>query len=66
MPHAVRNRKLPNRSQWTRVDDFHRLNVWANNHSTYQGMFDVYAYNEKYCTGEHRQYARVLRAASLT
>ena len=27
--------------------------AWTAIHSTYQGMFDVCAYHEKYCTGDY-------------
>ena len=30
--------------------------AWTAIHSTYQGMFDVCAYHEKYCTGDYQQY----------
>ena len=38
------------------LDDGLRANAWSAIHSTYQGMFDVCAYHEAYCTGEYRQY----------
>ena len=37
-------------------DDVFRANAWSATHSTYQGIFDVCAYHEKYCLGEYRQY----------
>ena len=33
-----------------------RHSAWTATRSTYQGMFDVCAYHEAYCTGEYKQY----------
>ena len=38
------------------IDDWMRGFVWTAVHSTYQGVFDMCAYHEAYCTGEYRQY----------
>jgi hypothetical protein len=38
------------------IDDWLRGFVWTAVHSTYQGVFDMCAYHEAYCTGEYRQY----------
>ena len=38
------------------LDGYIRANAWSAIHSIYQGMFDVCAYHEAYCTGEYRQY----------
>ena len=37
-------------------DTFIHMMTWTTLHSVYYGMFNVCAYHEKYCTGEHRQY----------
>ena len=48
-------------------DDWFRAVAWSSIHSTYQGMFDVCAYHEKYCTGDYCTSRTItLQAASRT
>ena len=59
--HATRSEKIATYTvkRTPSFDNFVRMTTWTairSIHSTYQGMFDVCAFHEAYCTGEHRQY----------
>eukprot|EP00964_Phaeocystis_antarctica_P156493 scaffold126174_cov60-Phaeocystis_antarctica.AAC.1 len=56
--HATRSEKIATYTvkRTPSFDNFVRMGTWTAIHSTYQGMFDVCAFHEAYCTGEHRQY----------
>ena len=59
--HATRSEKIATYTvkRTPSFDNFVRMTTWSairTLNSTYQGMFDVCAFHEAYCTGEHRQY----------
>ena len=56
--HAARSEKIATYevARNKKFDTFIRMATWTILHSVYRGMFEVCAYHEKYCTGEHRQY----------